>query len=48
MIHFSLQLADTVAVKKKLSANWTSPPFGKFFNIGLNFENKGVVRLISG
>ena len=26
--------------KKKLSANWRCPSFGKFFNIGLNFENK--------
>ena len=25
---------------KKLSANQRCPPFGKFFNIGLNFENK--------
>ena len=26
--------------KKKLSANWRCPPFGKFFNIGFNFKNK--------
>ena len=26
--------------KKDLSANWRCPPFGKFFNISLNFENK--------
>ena len=33
------KLADTVR-GKKLSANWKCPTFGKFFNIGLNFENK--------
>ena len=38
-IQCSLQLADNVGAKK-LSANWSCPPFGKFFNIGLNFENK--------
>ena len=26
--------------KKKLPANWRCPPFGKYFNIGLNFKNK--------
>ena len=36
---YSLQLVDTVGAKK-LSVNWKCPPFGKFFNIGLNFENK--------
>ena len=36
---YSLQLADTVGAKKR-SANWKCPPFGKFFNIKLNFENK--------
>ena len=25
---------------KKLSSNWRCPPFGKFFKVGLNFENK--------
>ena len=38
-LQYSLQLADTVGAKK-LSANWRCPPFGRFFNIGLNFENK--------
>ena len=36
---YSFQLADTVSAKK-LSANWRCLPFGKFFNIGLNFKNK--------
>ena len=39
-IQYSLQLADTFGAKKKLSANRRYPPFGKFFNIDLNFENK--------
>ena len=39
IIQYSPQLADTVGAKK-LSANWRCPPFGKFFNISLNFENK--------
>ena len=39
-IQYSLQLADTIGAKKNLSANWMCPPFGKYFNIGLNFENK--------
>ena len=30
----------TPLAQKKLSANWRRPPFGKFFNIGLNFENE--------
>ena len=41
--------------KEKLSANWRYTPFGKFFNIALNFENKAffyilkrIVGLISG
>ena len=38
-VQYSLQLAYTVGAKH-LSANWRCPPFGKFFNIGFNFENK--------
>ena len=38
-LQYSLQLADTAGTKK-LSADWRCPHFGKFFNIGLNFENK--------
>ena len=30
----------TPLVQKKLPANWRRPPFGKFFNVGLNFENE--------
>ena len=38
-LQYSLQSAEAVGAKK-LSANWGCPPFGKFYNIGLNFENK--------
>ena len=31
--------------KKNLSPNWKCPPFGEFFNIGLNFENKAFVYI---
>ena len=46
-IQYSLQLADTVGAKKtkKQSANWRCPPFRKFFNIGLNFENKAFLYI---
>ena len=32
---------------KKLSANWRCPAFGKFFNIGINFENKAFFYISS-
>ena len=38
-VQYSLQLGDTVCAKK-LSTIWRCPLFGKFFNIGLNFDNK--------
>ena len=39
-MQYSLQLADTVVAKEKLSANWRCPPFRKLFNVGLNFKSK--------
>ena len=44
LLQFSLQ-ADTVGAKKKLFANWRCPPFGKFFNIALYFENKASFNI---
>ena len=38
LLHYSLQLVDTGGAEKP--TNWRCPPFGKFFNFGLNFENK--------
>ena len=45
-LQYSLQLADTNGAKK-MSADWRCPPFGKFFNIGLNFENKAFFYIYS-
>ena len=41
-MQYSFQLADTTGAKK-MSANWRYPPFGKFFNIGLNFGNEAFL-----
>ena len=46
LLQYFLQLADTVGAKK-LSANWRCPTFGKFFNIGINFENKAFFYISS-
>ena len=40
-IQYSFQLAEPL-VQKKLPANWRCPPFGKYFSIGLKFENKAI------